>query len=80
MKTVRRRSPHVFVGLFLLLATMPAAASGQDPKPKLPPGLIRGPSQEILAMCVQGRGLRNRGDRDAALAIFEEALQKARDK
>jgi tetratricopeptide (TPR) repeat protein len=81
MQILSRRVPRVAPLLIVLLAaiTVPPVNS-QEPKPKLPPGLIRGPSQEILAMCIQGRGLRNRGDRDAALAIFEEALQKARDK
>jgi len=80
MKIASRRAPYVFIVLTLWLTAVQAVAFGQETKPKLPPGLIRGPSQEILTMCIQGRGLRNRGDRDAALAIFEEALQKARDK
>src|SRR5947199_6761795 len=76
-----RRAPRLAPFMIVLLAAIAAPrADAQEAKPKLPPGLIRGPSQEILAMCIQGRGLRNRGDRDAALAIFEEALQKAREK
>jgi tetratricopeptide (TPR) repeat protein len=81
MQIPSRRAPWIVPLLLAILAAIAAPrADGQEPKPKLPPGLIRGPSQEILAMCIQGRGLRNRGDRDAALAIFEEALQKARDR
>src|SRR5215475_10171784 len=81
MQPSSRRVSRIVPFLLALLAVIAVPrADAQEPKPKLPPGLIRGPSQEILAMCIQGRGLRNRGDRDSALAIFEEALQKARDK
>jgi tetratricopeptide (TPR) repeat protein len=51
----------------------------QDKGPPLPAGLIRGPSQEVLALGVKGRGLRNQGDYDGATAAFHEALGVARE-
>jgi tetratricopeptide (TPR) repeat protein len=70
----------VLVGLFASIATgTPVSAQYAKPrKERLPPGMIRGPSQEILTMVNEARGMRNRGERNAALAVLEDALQEAR--
>jgi tetratricopeptide (TPR) repeat protein len=64
--------------IFALAFSLPIASGAEDPKPRLPPGLIRGPSREILDIVIKGRILRNQGQREAALAVFEDALQQGR--
>jgi tetratricopeptide (TPR) repeat protein len=75
----QRRVSQSMVLAVLLGAISAPAGFADEPKTKLPPGLIRGPSKEILALVIRGRTLRNQGDRNTALAIFEDALQKARE-
>ena len=53
-------------------------AQNEKPPPKNIPGRIAGPSDEVTAICIAGRDLRNQGKFDAALAEFDKALQKAR--
>jgi tetratricopeptide (TPR) repeat protein len=63
----------------LSLVASPRLIVGQDAKPaRLPPGLIRGPSQPVLDLCVKGRMLRNEGEFDNARQAFDEALTFAR--
>jgi len=63
----------------LLLNASPPLIVAQEAKPaRLPPGLIRGPSQPVLDLCVKGRMLRNEGEFDKARQAFDEALTFAR--
>jgi tetratricopeptide (TPR) repeat protein len=63
----------------LFLATLLDPAVAQDAKPtRLAPGMIRGPSQQVLDIAVRGRTLRNQGDFDGARQAFEEALTLSR--
>jgi len=80
---IRRDSSLQRAILLALVVTVAllTSATAQEAKPAkepLRPGLIRGPSAEIAQLVDRGRGLRNQGDRNAALAVFEDALQKAR--
>src|SRR5438309_1681807 len=71
------RAAHL-VGM-LLAAGLSQAVLAQEAKPeRLPPGMIRGPSQEVLDIAVKGRTLRNQGDFGGARTAFDEALKIAR--
>jgi tetratricopeptide (TPR) repeat protein len=80
MKEATTMNRHCVLLLWLLLlATISNRVVAQEAKPaRLPPGLIRGPSQQVLDMAVRGRTLRNQGDFEAARQAFDEALALAR--
>ncbi|HZN33418.1 MAG TPA: hypothetical protein VFB80_06340 [Pirellulaceae bacterium] len=70
--------------IFLTLAGGWSAACAQENKPagqkpaQLPPGRIRGPSEQVAEIIISGRLLRNEGKYDEALAQFDKALKTAR--
>ena len=61
-------------------ATLSVAVAEDIKSAKLPPGMIRGPSAEVLSACLEGRGLRNQGNYDGARTSFDKALALAREK
>jgi tetratricopeptide (TPR) repeat protein len=77
--------PAIRVGLLIVVAAWCAstAAAGQEAHPAkgqpadIPPGKIRGPSDQVSEIIVRGRLLRNCGKYDPALAEFEKALETA---
>ncbi len=74
------------LGLLIAAATWLAgtAAISQEAQPfkgqpaDIPPGRLRGSSDQVMRIIVRGRVLRNDGKYDAALVEFEKALETAR--
>lgn len=59
------------------LADAQEAAPPRENLPPLPPGRLRGPSDQVAEICTTGRLLRNEGKYEAALAEFDKALKTA---
>lgn len=78
MKGSLSRWTVVLLPLAVLLSLALWSQAGEPDLPKLSAGTGK-PSAEVLAICAEGRALRNKGEHDAARKSFEKALGKARE-